>query len=287
MALFRSTSPTSPTPMATSRAPANPAEQHNIVGASTTIEGTVRSEGNVNVSGTVNGDVEVEGRTMVMPGGVIEGEVTTTTAEVAGTVRGRLTVRERLVLKASAVIEGDIVIGKLVVEDGAAFNGECRMGRAANDAPSRGHAATRAPAGGRRRLRRRLGRRLAVAKRDPYADRPDRFDRADREWAQKWAAPKGDPEDGDPDDDLEAPGAGYVPGASTPGAIQDAYGDGMRAAGEHIGLGVQIGASMLFFIGVGIVVDRWLGTEPWGVIVGAVLGMVGVVALVMRVAKGA
>ncbi|MGB3542612.1 bactofilin family protein [Rubrivirga sp.] len=117
--------------------PTNPAEQHNIIGASTTVEGTVRSKGNVNVSGTVNGNVEVDGRTIVMPGGVVEGEVSTTTAEIAGTVRGRITVRERLVLKASAVIEGDIVTDKLVVEDGATFNGECRMGQAAKDTSSR------------------------------------------------------------------------------------------------------------------------------------------------------
>ncbi|MEM0963652.1 MAG: polymer-forming cytoskeletal protein [Bacteroidota bacterium] len=115
----------------------NPAEQHNIIGASTVVEGTVRSKGNLNVSGTVNGTVEVEGRTMIMPGGIVDGEVTTTSAEVAGTVRGQLVVRERLVLKASAVIEGDIRTEKLVVEDGATFNGECRMGPGAVEGASR------------------------------------------------------------------------------------------------------------------------------------------------------
>lgn len=135
MALFRSDASSSPSPsMASSRssAPVNPAEQHNIIGASTTIEGTLRSSGNVNISGTVDGNVEVEGRTMVMPGGVVEGEVVSTSAEVAGTVRGQMVVRERLVLKASAVVDGDIRTGKLVVEDGATFNGECRMGEAAS-----------------------------------------------------------------------------------------------------------------------------------------------------------
>ena len=134
MALFRSDSSSSPaSSMASSRTsvPVNPAEQHNIIGASTTIEGTLRSSGNVNISGTVDGNVEVEGRTMVMPGGVVEGELETTSAEVAGTVRGQVVVRERLVLKASAVIEGDIRTGKLVVEDGATFNGQCRMGEGA------------------------------------------------------------------------------------------------------------------------------------------------------------
>ncbi len=139
MALFRSDD----SPMARSSAPAaNPAEQHNIIGTSTVVEGTLRSSGNVNISGTVNGNVEVEGRTMVMPGGVIDGELSSTSAEVAGTVKGRVVVRERLVLKATAVIEGDIRTGKLVVEDGASFNGQCVMGQNATQdrAPAVGKA---------------------------------------------------------------------------------------------------------------------------------------------------
>ena len=59
----------------------------------------------------------------------------------------------------------------------------------------------------------------------------------------------------------------------------------MRAAGSHIGLGLQIGVSMAFFVGLGIVVDRWLGTTPWGVVIGAAVGMVGVMVLVLRLAK--
>lgn len=131
MALFRSDPTTDD--MAKTRAlpvstASNPAEQHNIIGASTTVEGTLRSSGNVNISGTVNGNVEVEGRTMVMPGGVVDGEVATTSAEIAGTVRGQVKVKERLVLKSSAIVDGDIRTGKLVVEDGATFNGQCQMG---------------------------------------------------------------------------------------------------------------------------------------------------------------
>ena len=158
MALFRSDAPT--TDMAKTRpaapVPLNPAEQHNIIGASTTVEGTLRSNGNVNISGTVNGNVEVEGRTMVMAGGEVDGEVVSTSAEIAGTVRGHVVVRERLVLKASAVIDGDIRTGKLVVEDGATFNGKCQMGegvaagrtRADRPADREGGRSADRPAGG-------------------------------------------------------------------------------------------------------------------------------------------
>ena len=116
---------------------------------------------------------------------------------------------------------------------------------------------------------------------DPWADEPDRFDRADREWSAKWTR---NYDDGEP---IEPPPAGYRNKKVTAGSVGDAYGDGLRAAGPHLGFGLQLGAAMVFFVALGIGVDRWLGTTPWGVIVGAVLGMVGIVALVVRMANEA
>ena len=129
MALFRSESSPTPTMAKTRPAPAgNPAEQHNIIGAGSVVEGTLRAGGNVHVSGTINGSVEVKGRTVVMPGGTVDGELTSTSAEVGGHVKGQVTCSERLVLKPTAVIDGDIRTAKLVIEDGATFNGRCQMG---------------------------------------------------------------------------------------------------------------------------------------------------------------
>ena len=119
-----------------------------------------------------------------------------------------------------------------------------------------------------------------MAERDPWADKPDRFDRADRQWRERWAPPSDDADEAAP------PGPGYTPTRATPGTVHDAYGDGMRGAGPYLGLGAQIGGSMALFVGLGIVVDRWLGTSPWGVVVGAALGMAGVMVLVMRIANG-
>ena len=114
---------------------------------------------------------------------------------------------------------------------------------------------------------------------DPFADKPDRWERDDRAWREKWA-------NDEDDDGYAAPPPGtYQPAASTPDAIHDAYGEGMRGAGPYLGLGAQIGGSMAFFVGVGYAVDRWLGTSPWGIIVGAILAMVGIVFLVVRIAN--
>ena len=121
-----------------------------------------------------------------------------------------------------------------------------------------------------------------MAKKDPWADKPDRFDQADKAWDDRWSDRADDAEG--PDWDEAAP-PGYRGQDATPGSVTDAYGDGMRAAGSHLGFGLQIGVSMVFFVGLGIVVDRWLGTTPWGVVVGAAVGMAGIMVLVLRMAK--
>ena len=123
--------------------PSNPAEQHNILGKDTVIDGPLRSSGNVHISGTVKGNVEVQGRTVVMPGGTVEGEVASTTAEIGGKVKGQISVSERLVLKSTAVVDGDLRTSKLVIEDGATFSGRCDM---SGSAPTSRSAQTDNPA---------------------------------------------------------------------------------------------------------------------------------------------
>lgn len=47
----------------------------------------------------------------------------------------------------------------------------------------------------------------------------------------------------------------------------------LRKAAPHLGLGLQLAVTMLFFIGVGYLADQWLRTLPWLTLVGAVAGM--------------
>jgi len=122
-----------------------------------------------------------------------------------------------------------------------------------------------------------------VAKPTPSGDwpeKPDAWKQADKAWETKWS-------DRQPDEESDgyAASAGSSSEVSPKRSLRDSYGDGMRAAGPYLGLGAQIGGSMILFVGMGLLVDRWLGSTPWGVIVGAALGMVGIIALVMRIAK--
>ena len=100
----------------------------NIIGAGTIIEGEVKSHGDIRVDGTIKGSVSSKSRVVIGSTGTIEGDVTCQNADISGSVIGRTTVNEMLFLKANSRINGDIQTGKLVVEVGASFTGNCSMG---------------------------------------------------------------------------------------------------------------------------------------------------------------
>ena len=70
-------------------------------------------------------------------------------------------------------------------------------------------------------------------------------------------------------------------------SVADSYETGMREAGPYLTIGLQIALSMLLFVGGGWALDNWAGTSPWGVLVGTVLGFLGVMVLVVRLARTA
>ncbi len=56
----------------------------------------------------------------------------------------------------------------------------------------------------------------------------------------------------------------------------------MGGAQRYLGLGIQAGATVAFYVGGGLLLDRWLGTMPWLTLVGSVLGLVAMFALFFR-----
>lgn len=56
----------------------------------------------------------------------------------------------------------------------------------------------------------------------------------------------------------------------------------MREIAPLLSFGIQIALTMGFFVGAGYLLDRWLGTEPWILLVLAMLGIVSVFARLYR-----
>lgn len=100
----------------------------NQFGQGTVISGNVNAEGDVRVDGKVSGNVSSKSKVVVGAPGIIEGNVLCQNAYIDGKVLGNIEVTEMLILSSTAFISGDIKIKKLVVQEGARFNGNCSMG---------------------------------------------------------------------------------------------------------------------------------------------------------------
>lgn len=100
----------------------------NQFGNGTTLNGDITTEGDIRIDGKVNGSITSKAKTVVGATGVIEGDIFCQNAYIDGRVNGNIEVSELLILSKTAHVVGDIKIKKLVVEEGAKFNGKCAMG---------------------------------------------------------------------------------------------------------------------------------------------------------------
>jgi cytoskeletal protein CcmA (bactofilin family) len=99
-----------------------------VVSAGTHIEGDFKSEENIRLDGSVKGTVLCGKRLVVGENGAIEGEIKAGTAVISGRITGNLIVEGVLQLTSTAKIRGDIQAKQMSVEEGATYNGACRIG---------------------------------------------------------------------------------------------------------------------------------------------------------------
>jgi cytoskeletal protein CcmA (bactofilin family) len=101
----------------------------NIIGKGTVITGNITAAGDMRVEGRITGTVICKAKLVLSPDGVIEGNIDTQQATIAGEVKGTVIARQLLQIMESGKVLGDIVTEKLIVQLGAYFTGNCRMGK--------------------------------------------------------------------------------------------------------------------------------------------------------------
>jgi len=93
----------------------------------TEITGELKSSGDVRIDGKLVGNIDIKGKLVIGPTGIVEGDIVCKNCDVSGKILGKVRVNELLSLKASANIEGDMITNKLSIEPGAVFTGTCKM----------------------------------------------------------------------------------------------------------------------------------------------------------------
>ena len=102
----------------------------NTIVNSTSIEGNIKSENDIRIDGNLVGDLTCGAKVIIGPQGKVNGQINCVNAVVEGKFDGILIVKELLTLASTAVVKGDIKTNKWIVQSGAIFNGECKMGNA-------------------------------------------------------------------------------------------------------------------------------------------------------------
>ncbi|MDN5212865.1 polymer-forming cytoskeletal protein [Fulvivirgaceae bacterium BMA12] len=103
-------------------------QESSLFGKGSTFTGTIDSSENIRVDGKIIGTINAKAKVVAGPESLIEGNIHAERAEISGEIKGDIEVTDILILRASAKIHGDITTDKLIMDEGASFNGKCNVG---------------------------------------------------------------------------------------------------------------------------------------------------------------
>jgi cytoskeletal protein CcmA (bactofilin family) len=117
--MFSQKKPTKPEAVAPK--PAAP----SIISSDLSINGNLTSGGDIQVDGTVEGDI-VSKKLTVSSSATVRGAIEAETVVIAGSVTGQIKARHVTLIKSARVI-ADVIQERLSIEPGAFFEGNCRF----------------------------------------------------------------------------------------------------------------------------------------------------------------
>jgi cytoskeletal protein CcmA (bactofilin family) len=102
----------------------------NLIAAGTVVEGKLRTPGSIRIDGRIAGEVTATQNVSIGSTGDVDGNITAKNVTIGGRIKGMVVAQEKLVFEAKAVVRGDIRAAKLVIDEGALFDGKCMMSEA-------------------------------------------------------------------------------------------------------------------------------------------------------------
>jgi cytoskeletal protein CcmA (bactofilin family) len=119
-----------------------------FVGNGTTLQGEANFKGMLRVDGTLSGRVSSEDGTLIVStNGRVDANVEVAVAQIYGTVNGDIVASKRIEMGRVAKVTGNIQAPALVIENGALFEGSCRMAQL-KESSERKEKRTEAPTAG-------------------------------------------------------------------------------------------------------------------------------------------
>jgi cytoskeletal protein CcmA (bactofilin family) len=105
----------------------NSTKPETVIGANTRFVGTLTSDGNIRIDGSVEGDIEVLGNLIVGETGRVIATIKAHNVHVSGAVKGEITATEKLEISPTGKVWGDIATAALQIDPGGLFRGQSTM----------------------------------------------------------------------------------------------------------------------------------------------------------------
>jgi cytoskeletal protein CcmA (bactofilin family) len=103
------------------------ASSATLISSGTVLKGDVKSDNDLRIDGTIQGNVICSAKIVIGPSGFIEGNIQANGADITGKVVGNIAVKELLQLRSDSNVQGNIAAGRLQIDPSAIFNGKCEM----------------------------------------------------------------------------------------------------------------------------------------------------------------
>lgn len=97
------------------------------IGRGITIRGTLSGGADLNIEGQVEGHINLKNHLTIEQSGRVQAEVKAVNLTINGEMVGNIAAGERVSISSSAKVKGDIKSPRIVIEDGARFNGSIDM----------------------------------------------------------------------------------------------------------------------------------------------------------------
>ncbi len=88
------------------------------------VSGNITTKGSIKIEGSLEGNINEAKEVFISKTGMINGDISCSNCIIYGIVKGNITAKDIIEIMSSASVEGDLTTSRIMIEEGAKFNGK-------------------------------------------------------------------------------------------------------------------------------------------------------------------
>jgi len=104
-----------------------------FLGKGTEFDGKLILNGSIRIDGDFQGEIVGSGTLIIGEGAHVQADIKVDNLLIFGEVKGNFAIKERVEISSTGKLFGNLRTPAFIVQEGATFDGDCRMGTMGND----------------------------------------------------------------------------------------------------------------------------------------------------------